>query len=175
MALSCFALAVFIFLGFDFNSASHSSASAAASEGVEITYGTVLKLMHEKTKVQLHSHEVPYGSGSKQQSVTGFPVVDYSNSYCIVRPQPETSAKQGDVIKSGTIIRLQHMRTQRWLHSHLYASPISGNLEVSCFGGNTESDTGDYWSLLIEGSGKTWKQDQRIRFNMLTLAVSAQS
>ncbi|KAL7196336.1 hypothetical protein ACSBR1_036360 [Camellia fascicularis] len=163
MAFSCFALAVFIFLGFDFNSASHSSASAAASEGVEITYGTVLKLMHEKTKVRLHSHEVPYGSGSGQQSVTGFPVVDDSNSYWIVRPQPETSAKQGDVIKSGTIIRLQHMRTQRWLHSHLYASPISGNLEVSCFGGNTESDTGDYWSLLIEGSGKTWKQDQRIR------------
>ncbi|KAK9280005.1 hypothetical protein L1049_013689 [Liquidambar formosana] len=81
----------------------------------------------------------------------------------IVRPQPGTSAKQGDTIKSGTIIRLQHMRTRKWLHSHLHASPISGNLEVSCFGGETESDTGDYWRLLIEGSGKTWKQDQRIR------------
>ncbi|CAL5376224.1 unnamed protein product [Camellia sinensis] len=34
-----------------------------------------------KTKVQLHSHEVPYGSGSRQQSVTGFSVVDDSNSY----------------------------------------------------------------------------------------------
>jgi dolichyl-phosphate-mannose--protein O-mannosyl transferase len=50
----------------------------------------------------------------------------------IVRPEPGTSAKQGDTIKSGTIIRLQHMRTRKWLHSHLHASPISGNLEV-CF------------------------------------------
>ncbi|CAL5328115.1 unnamed protein product [Camellia sinensis] len=49
-----------------------------------ITYGTVLKLMHEKTKVQLHSHEVPYGSGSRQQSVTGFSVVDDSNSYWVL-------------------------------------------------------------------------------------------
>lgn len=135
---------------------------------MHITYGSVIKLMHEKTKFRLHSHDVPYGSGSGQQSVTGFPSVDDSNSYWvnilipidrvemlilvpriwssvssldfryvfiillqIVRPQPGTSAKQGDTIKSGTIIRLQHMRTRKWLHSHLHASPISGNLEVS--------------------------------------------
>ncbi|CAL5374563.1 unnamed protein product [Camellia sinensis] len=50
----------------------------------QITYGTVLKLMHEKTKVQLHSHEVPYGSGSRQQSIIGFFVVDDSNSYWVL-------------------------------------------------------------------------------------------
>lgn len=49
----------------------------------------------------------------------------------IVKPELDTSSKQGDAIKSGAIIRLQHMRTQKWLHSHLHASPISGNLEVS--------------------------------------------
>lgn len=49
----------------------------------------------------------------------------------IVRPQPGTSSKQGDAITSGTIIKLQHMRTRKWLHSHLHASPITGNLEVS--------------------------------------------
>ncbi|KAK4277233.1 hypothetical protein QN277_015256 [Acacia crassicarpa] len=165
MALGFFALAFFLFFSLDSDSGPSSTASAASSEGVEvqITYGSVLKLMHEKTKFRLHSHDVPYGSGSGQQSVTGFQGVDDANSYWIVRPQPETSAKQGDTIKSGTIIRLQHMRTRKWMHSHLHASPISGNLEVSCFGGDSESDTGDYWRLLIEGSGKTWKQDQRIR------------
>ncbi|KAB2020001.1 hypothetical protein ES319_D07G035900v1 [Gossypium barbadense] len=162
-----FALFLFISLDLDLDQGSTSSASAASSsstsQNVEITYGTVLKLMHEKTKFRLHSHDVPYGSGSGQQSVTGFPNVDDSNSYWIVRPEPDTSAKQGDTIPSGTIIRLQHMRTRKWLHSHLHASPISGNLEVSCFGGEPESDTGDYWRLIIEGSGKTWKQDQKIR------------
>ncbi|KAL4320320.1 hypothetical protein GQ457_18G003100 [Hibiscus cannabinus] len=161
---------LFFFLTIGFNQGSPSSAAssssastAASSQNVEITYGTVLKLMHEKTKIRLHSHEVPYGSGSGQQSVTGFPNVDDSNSYWIVRPEPETSAKQGDSIPDGAIIRLQHMRTRKWLHSHLFQSPISGNLEVSCFGGESESDTGDYWRLIIEGDGKTWKQDQRIR------------
>lgn len=49
----------------------------------------------------------------------------------IVRPQPDSSAKQGDPIPNGAIIRLQHMRTRKWLHSHLHPSPITGNLEVS--------------------------------------------
>ncbi|KAI4380989.1 hypothetical protein MLD38_007109 [Melastoma candidum] len=164
MAIGFFSLALFLFLGLDFENGSPTPAYAApSSEGVEITYGSVLKLMHEKTRVRLHSHDVPYGSGSQQQSVTGFPSVDDSNSYWIVRPQPGTSAKQGALITSGTIIRLQHMVTRKWLHSHLHASPISGNLEVSCYGGETESDTGDCWRILIEGSGKTWRQDQRIR------------
>lgn len=162
MAVSFFAVALFIFLTLDADQGSPSSASAA-SEGVEITYGTVLKLMHEKTKYRLHSHDVPYGSGSGQQSVTSFSNVDDANSYWIVRPQIGSSAKQGDPIKSGAIIRLQHMKTRKWLHSHLHASPISGNLEVSCFGGEEESDTGDFWRLHIEGSSKTWRQDQRIR------------
>ncbi|MFS7940450.1 putative Mir domain superfamily protein [Helianthus anomalus] len=44
----------------------------------------------------------------------------------IVRPEPDTYVKPGDNIKSGSVIRLQHMRTRKWLHSHLHASPISG-------------------------------------------------
>ncbi|KAL8456990.1 hypothetical protein ACS0TY_035004 [Phlomoides rotata] len=105
--------------------------------------------MHERTKFRLHSHDVPYGSGSGQQSVTGFPNVDDSNSYWVVRAIPDSNLKQGDTIKSGTLIRLQHMRTRKWLHSHLHASPISGNLEVSvhvfdplfCFSINLENVT----------------------------------
>ncbi|CAI9767238.1 unnamed protein product [Fraxinus pennsylvanica] len=161
MAVSFFALAIYLILTLD--SDYSSTPVSAASEGVQITYGSAIKLMHERTKFRLHSHDVPYGSGSGQQSVTGFPNVDDSNSYWIVRPTPDSSTKQGDAIKSGTIIRLQHMRTRRWLHSHLHASPISGNLEVSCFGDDGNSDTGDYWRLEIEGSGKTWRQDQRVR------------
>ncbi|KAI3504494.1 hypothetical protein L1887_26010 [Cichorium endivia] len=162
MAFSFFGLAIFLVLTLDSDYAS-SSVYAATSEGVEITYGSVIKLMHEKTKFRLHSHDVPYGSGSGQQSVTGFPDVNDANSYWIVRPAPETSVKLGDNIKTGTIIRLQHLQTRKWLHSHLHASPISGNLEVSCFGDDGNSDTGDYWRVEIEGSGKTWRQDQRMR------------
>ncbi|XP_020699008.1 stromal cell-derived factor 2-like protein [Dendrobium catenatum] len=140
-----------------------ASDSSPIGGGVKITYGSVIKLMHERTKFRLHSHDISYGSGSEQQSVTGFPDADDSNSYWIVRPQLDSSARQGDVISHGTIIRLQHMTTRRWLHSHLHASPLSDNLEVSCFGGDDETETGDHWKLEIEGAGKIWKQDQRIR------------
>ncbi|XLU82559.1 hypothetical protein S245_005979, partial [Arachis hypogaea] len=50
---------------------------------VLVTYGSVLKLMYEKTKCRLHSQDVPYGSSSEQQSVTGISTVDDSNSYWI--------------------------------------------------------------------------------------------
>ncbi|CAO2210593.1 unnamed protein product, partial [Urochloa humidicola] len=164
MAAASFALALLLYLGLDLPEAAPAQSYAADPDTVvEISYGSVIKLMHERTKFRLHSHDVPYGSGSGQQSVTSFPNVDDANSYWIVRPQPDSAAKQGDPITHGAIIRLQHMRTRKWLHSHLHASPITGNLEVSCFGGENESDTGDYWRLEIEGSGKTWWQDQRIR------------
>ncbi|WOK94037.1 hypothetical protein Cni_G02739 [Canna indica] len=159
MALSVFLLLLFL----DLDESSHRSAAAVSANDVEITYGSVLKLMHERTKHRLHSHDLPYGSGSGQQSVTGSPDVYDSNSYWIVRPQPDSSARQGDTIENGAIIRLQHMTTRSWLHSHLYASPLSGNLEVSCYGGDDQSDTGDFWHLEIESSGKTWRKEQRVR------------
>jgi dolichyl-phosphate-mannose--protein O-mannosyl transferase len=147
----------------------HNSASLpveAATKGNEVTYGSVLKLQHERTKFRLHSHEVPYGSGSGQQSVTGFPGVEDANSYWmvqIVESDSHIEHEQGDVIPNGSIIRLRHVRTRKWLHSHLHQSPISGNLEVSAFGGEEQTDTGDNWRLEIEGKGNIWLRDQKVR------------
>ncbi|KMT19036.1 hypothetical protein BVRB_2g031310 [Beta vulgaris subsp. vulgaris] len=154
---------LFLFLSLNPHSHSFPFTASAASEDVKITYGSVVKLMHEKTKFRLHSHELPYGSGSGQQSVTGFPTGDDANSYWVVRPEVGASAKQGDAIVSNTIIRLQHMTTRKWLHSHTFESPLSGNQEVSCFGKESESDKGDHWRLLVEGTRKTWRKDQRVR------------
>lgn len=48
---------------------------------MQVTCGSVIKLQHIKTKGVLHSHDITYGSGSGQQSVTGsFELVD-ANSY----------------------------------------------------------------------------------------------
>ena len=38
-----------------------------------VTCGSTIKLTHRPSGYRLHSHEIPYGSGSRQQSVTGFP------------------------------------------------------------------------------------------------------
>src|SRR5688572_7602751 len=50
-----------------------------------VTCGSVVKLRHIPTNYRLHSHQVTYGSGSGQQSVTGFPNNDDPNSYWSVR------------------------------------------------------------------------------------------
>lgn len=38
------------------------------------------------------------------------------------------------VIKCGDTIRLQHLSTNKNLHSHHFSSPLSGNQEISCYG-----------------------------------------
>eukprot|EP00250_Pteridium_aquilinum_P034088 c7019_g1_i1 orf=359-1018(-) len=141
----------------------HEVSAAASDDTKEVTFGTVLKLMHERTKYRLHSHDVPYGSGSGQQSVTGFGGVEDANSYWIVKAPEDSFAQQGDTISEGAVVKLQHMKTRKWLHSHLHPSPISGNAEVSGFGGDDQTDTGDLWILEIEGKGKIWMRDQKIR------------
>ncbi|EFJ17205.1 hypothetical protein SELMODRAFT_444987 [Selaginella moellendorffii] len=139
-----------------------AGAATASQTNAEVTYGSVIKLQHDRTKYRLHSHDVPYGSGSGQQSITCYSGHD-SNSYWIVRPKGRSSFRQGDVIADGAVIRLQHMRTRKWLHSHLLQSPISGNLEVSGFGGDDNSDTGDNWKLEIDGKANVWLRDQKVR------------
>ena len=38
----------------------------------QVTCGSVVKLKHASSEYDLHSHEISYGSGSGQQSVTGY-------------------------------------------------------------------------------------------------------
>ena len=52
---------------------------------IQVTCGSVVKLQHAATGVNLHSHEISYGSGSGQQSVTGYTGGDDANDYWAVR------------------------------------------------------------------------------------------
>ena len=53
----------------------------------------------------------------------------------------------GSPVKCGDIIRLEHMETQKNLHSHNVRSPLSGKNEVSGFGDEGEGDNGDDWKI----------------------------
>jgi len=83
------------------------------------------------------------------------------------------SCQRGQALKSGDRVRLQHARSRRWLHSHDFPSPLSRNLEVSAFGGESQSDAMDEWVLEVEpatnakssksGSNSVfWKRDGRV-------------
>lgn len=80
-----------------------------------------------------------------------------------------TSCRRGQPLKSGDRVRIQHARSRRWLHSHHFPSPISRQLEVSAFGGETQSDAMDEWVLEVDpatnvksGSSVFWKRDGKV-------------
>ena len=118
-----------------------------------ITCGSVFRLRNPLTDRRLHSHSVTYGSGSGQQSVTGFPEHHDVNSLWIVRTyggEDLHHCMQGTPITDGSEITLTHLSTGRNLHSHsAHSSPLSGLQEVSCFGENGQGDEGDVWILHI--------------------------
>lgn len=60
-----------------------------------VTCGSVLKLFNVDYKVRLHSHDVKYGSGSGQQSVTGTTVSEDVNSNWAVKAVTGKSCVRG--------------------------------------------------------------------------------
>ncbi|KAM8975175.1 stromal cell-derived factor 2 [Pelodytes ibericus] len=133
-----------------------------ASDLSVVTCGSVVKLLNTKHNVRLHSHDVRYGSGSGQQSVTGVTSVDDGNSYWQIRGKTSTVCERGTLVKCGQSIRLTHINTGRNLHSHHFTSPLSGNQEVSAFGDSGEGDILDDWTVLC--NGEFWQRDDEVRF-----------
>ena len=96
-----------------------------------------------------HEHQPPargrsYGSGSGQQSVTGYPDGDDSNSLWVVSGQigPDGQVQRcerGSKVRNGQVLRLKHSSTGHWLHSHRHASPLSNNQEARAAAGQRGS------------------------------------
>ncbi|KAK2166042.1 hypothetical protein LSH36_43g04061 [Paralvinella palmiformis] len=126
-----------------------------------VTCGSALKLLNTRNGVRLHSHDVKYGSGSGQQSVTAVESSDDHNSYWQVRASMGHQCPRGEPVECNQVIRLTHLNTGRNLHSHHFTSPLSHNLEVSAFGEQGEGDDGDHWMVICPD--QYWERDQKIR------------
>ncbi|KAH6569476.1 hypothetical protein BASA50_010922 [Batrachochytrium salamandrivorans] len=128
-----------------------------------ITCGSSIKLASKASGFRLHSHEVNYGTGSGQQSVTGFPKGNDPNSLFVVSSGlGEITCSRGQPVHCGQTVRLQHLNTKRFLHSHSgIQSPMSGNQEVSAF---DKPDAGDNWKVECIGSKeKYWNREKSVR------------
>eukprot|EP00123_Amoebidium_parasiticum_P009554 comp19549_c0_seq1/m.22916 comp19549_c0_seq1/g.22916 ORF comp19549_c0_seq1/g.22916 comp19549_c0_seq1/m.22916 type:complete len:212 (-) comp19549_c0_seq1:29-664(-) len=121
-----------------------------------VTCGSTIKLTHRPTAYKLHSHDVKYGSGSGQQTVTGMWLKDDINSYWLVKGAHDKPCVRAFPIKCGDTIRLTHVTTKKNLHTHLFTAPMSGHQEVSAFGDNGVGDGGDNWVATCS-TGK-WKR-----------------
>ncbi|XP_016059739.1 PREDICTED: stromal cell-derived factor 2-like protein 1 [Miniopterus natalensis] len=144
--------------------------SGAAKTGAGlVTCGSVLKLFNTQHRVRLHSHDVKYGSGSGQQSVTGVEASDDANSYWRIRGSSEGGCLRGSPVRCGQAVRLTHVLTGKNLHTHHFPSPLSNNQEVSAFGEDGEGDDLDLW--MVRCSGQHWEREATVRFQHVGTSV----
>lgn len=137
----------------------------------DVTYGSVIKLVHVSTGHRLHSHEVTYGTGSGQQSVTGFHSSGDGNSYWLVKGGHEVmpAPASGSAISCGDTVRLQHLRTAKNLHSHEIRAPLNSDNEVSAYrigddSGFVDGDVADNWKVECESRKERWQRGDQVRF-----------
>ena len=80
--------------------------------------------------------------------------------------------REGEVVHSGDIIRLQHIPTGRFLHSHVEQAPESNkehHREVSCYGGDNFSDSNDNWKIdLVDKHGNALSNASQAPINAIT-------
>lgn len=125
----------------------------------EVGYGSIVSIRHLDTAGGwLHSHIQQYETGSKQQQVTLYPHADENNLW---RIENGTTAYQPNEdgspvwVKDGDVIRLEHVTTEKRLHSHDHRAPVTSHdyiNEVSGYGfPGFEGDYNDNWRVKIVG------------------------
>ena len=144
----------------------------------DVGYNSHILIKHSGTRGgYLHSHKDTYPAGSKQQQITLYGWSD-DNSIFIVRPAiqdkdgalSEVSLNETSFTKitDGTVVRLQHLTTKKYLHSHNVRAPVSTNgyyNEVSGYGGSDFiGDTNDNWIVKVDGGGDLQAVVSRVRF-----------
>ncbi|KAJ3125429.1 Stromal cell-derived factor 2-like protein 1 [Physocladia obscura] len=71
-----------------------------------VTCGSSVKLAHSASQFRLHSHQITYGTGSGQQSVTGMNSADDTNSLWIVEGAFGSSGcPRGTPVKCSDVVR----------------------------------------------------------------------
>ena len=99
-----------------------------------------------------------------------FSGVERPRGYWQVFGTREEPCERGEDIADGRVIRLLHVQTRKWLHSHAaHRSPLTNNQEVSAHGDDENSDAGDEWKFEVadgnkgDKAGPVWKKDQKVR------------
>ena len=135
---------------------------------VDVALGSRVSIRHHNTQGgYLHSHNLMYPTGSKQQQITLYPHKDENNVWLIENvTQPldiNGEAINGSLawdtfspptyIKDGDVIKLLHLPTSRRLHSHDVRPPVTEadwQNEVSAYGyEGFEGDANDFFRVEI--------------------------
>jgi len=134
-----------------------------ATVPAQVAYGAVITLKNHRTGgAYLHSHLHLYaeGVGAKQQQVTTYSHKDENNVFVIKKwneeaPNITDPDTEIEFVKSGDLIRLEHLSTRRNMHSHNQPAPVSKrHYQVTGYGENGTGDANDVWRIEVQGANE---------------------
>ena len=114
-----------------------------------ITCGSTLRIRNEITKYHLSSFNMNWSTGSHLQIITAVKEDDsYDSLFTIKEGDGLPPCENGEPIKCNSIIRLEHVKTGKNLHSHEFPSFITRQQEACAFGENGEGDVNDNFRII---------------------------
>lgn len=125
-----------------------------ASMPSQVAYGAIVTLKNHKTGggyLHSHYHLYPDGAGARQQQITTYTHKDDNNKWLIKKFNVEyIDSNDVEFVKSGDLVRLEHVPTKRNLHSHKEFAPITKkHYQVTGYGENGTGDVNDIWKVTI--------------------------
>lgn len=118
-----------------------------------LAYGANATLKSKQTNggyLHSHAHLYPEELGPAQQQVTTYSHKDFNNDWLIKKSNDDTLPSDAEAVKSGDLIRLEHIRTRRNLHAHDFPAPLSKtHKQVSCYGVNGTGDINDEFRIEV--------------------------
>lgn len=115
--------------------------------GQPVVCGGILRLEHNPTGKNLHSHTNVQGPLSGRQEVSGFGDDGYGDQgddwqvVCNERPEYGPTKKVGEIVKGKDLFHLKHVSSEctlvseqnfRYTNQNCHRCPIIGHMEVSC-------------------------------------------
>ena len=138
-----------------------------------VAYGSTISLKQRRAGgAYLHSHHhlYPEEHPPRQQQVTTYSHKDENNLWKIKYPDRESSfTGTPQILKSGDLIRLEHIMTHRNLHSHREIAPITQkHYQVTGYGQNGVGDGNDMWIVeVVSATSRTPVQTVRSKLRFI--------
>ena len=121
-----------------------------------VAYGSNITLKNSRPAGGLlhsHPHLYPEDVGPHQQQMTTYTFKDDNNLFQVKPYEVEWPPDVDPVlVKSGDVIRLEHLSTRRNLHSHAEPAPLTKtHYQVSGYGEDGVGDSNDIWIVEVVG------------------------
>lgn len=116
-----------------------------------LNYFSVVQLRHGTGKL-LASIATNYShQGGSGQQVVGAIEQSDDTSYWVIKPAHgfdfRVSMQTSTRVEDGHVIRLEHLKTGKNLHSHECKAPVTDQQEISCYGTDGAGDANDNWLI----------------------------